>query len=167
MALLSYKNLETLKEKNPGKTIIFCSGTFDLTHAGHVLFLEDCKSLGDILVVAVGPDKDISQNKGPGRPILNEAARLKIIDSLKPVDYSFVSNPTVPGAHWLSPIEEILRLLHPDIWSVNNDGGEMEYRKQLAATNGIKLVVLDRVAAPEFEGISSTAIIGKIKKIEK
>ena len=162
MAIISYDDFSSLRERHPDKVIVFCSGSFDLCHAGHVLFFEDCKNLGDVLFVAVGSDKDISGNKGPDRPVLNEHARLKIVDSLKPVDYSLISNPTPPGAHHLAPIKELFERLRPDIWAVNADASEIELRRELAGNYGVCLVVLDRTAPPEYEGISTTSIIKKI-----
>lgn len=167
MAILSYNDLSDLRDKHLNKKIVFCSGTFDLTHAGHVLFFEDCKALGDILVVAVGPDKDIVSNKGGGRPILNEVARLKMIDSIKPVDFALISNPTLPGAHWLSPLEEILSLLKPDVWVINSDGGDMEYRRKIASSCGVELVVLERTSPIEYQGISTTSIIKKVRALDQ
>lgn len=165
MIAITYKDLPYLREKHRDKKIVFCSGSFDLLHAGHALFMEDCKNLGDILVVAVGPDKDISKNKGMGRPIVNEGARLKLVSSLRTVDYAFISNSSLPDAHWLSPIEEIFEYFKPDIWAVNNDGGELEYREALALKLGIQFVVLKRVAPPEYEGISTTSILKKISDL--
>ena len=37
--------------KTKGKKIIFTNGCFDLIHLGHVRYLEEARSLGDILVV--------------------------------------------------------------------------------------------------------------------
>ena len=165
MTTLAYHDLSRFREKNLDKKIVFCSGSFDLFHAGHVIFFEDCKNLGDVLVVAVGPDHDIQANKGSGRPILNEHARLKIVDSLKSVDYSFISRPTAKGAHWLTPIEEILGALKPDVWAVNGDGGEMEHRQELALRFGVLLVVLNRTAPPEYEGLSTTSLLKKIRDL--
>src|SRR3989338_4598654 len=90
VAVIQYKDFKQLRNKLRGKKIVFCSGIFDITHAGHVLFFEDCKTYGDILAVAVGSDAIIRINKGPARPVLNEHLRLKMVDSLKPVDYCFI-----------------------------------------------------------------------------
>ena len=117
-----------------------------------------------MLIVAVGSDKDIRENKGSGRPILNERMRLKIIDSLKPVDYSFLSNSPVSGEHWLSPIGEIFKIFKPDAWAINYDAGEIERRKAIADAYKVPLVILelDRNVFP-FYGISTTSIIKKVR----
>lgn len=166
MAIISYNDLSSLREKHSGKKIVFCSGSFDLPHAGHVLFFEDCKKFGDILVVAVGKDEYIRRVKGSDRPILNEHIRLKIVDSLKPVDYSFHNNLLRPETHSLSSIKEIFEYFKPDSWVVNNDASEIEHRKKLANAFGIRLVILDRIAPPEYESISTTSIIKKIRGLK-
>ena len=105
MAVINYKKLKNLRLANKTKNIVLCSGVFDLTHAGHALFLEDAKKQGDILVVGVGDDVSTGAMKGRGRPVLNQHVRLKIVDSLKPVDYSFAC--LTPQGHPLS-----LSLIH-------------------------------------------------------
>ena len=55
--------VEDLKAK--GKRIVFTNGCFDLLHIGHIRYLEEAKSLGDILVVGVNSDRSVRSLKGP------------------------------------------------------------------------------------------------------
>jgi len=58
---------ELLKELKPvrgKKRIVFTNGCFDLLHAGHVHYLNECKKLGDILVVGINSDDSIRKIKG-------------------------------------------------------------------------------------------------------
>lgn len=159
--ILSYSNLVDVKNNNLNKKIVFCSGSFDLLHVGHVLFLEDCKKLGGILVCAVGKDEAL-RIKGEDRPILNESVRIKMIDSLKVVDYCFLhKNITTPFLN--SYIEEVLQLLKPDVWVVNEDATEIPFRSELAKKYGVTFYVLKRDCPAEFDQISTTKIIKKIK----
>ncbi len=167
MIIKDYAALTGIRKDNPNKTIIFCSGTFDLTHAGHILFFEDCKKQGDILVVGVGDDDTIHEYKGKTRPILNENVRLKSIDSLKPVDYTVLQKnikekPKPYGILWV--LMPILEKLRPDKWIVNDDSFGYEERKKMANEYGIELVILDRWCPKEFENISTSNIIKKIKE---
>ncbi len=155
--VICYDDLSKLREKRPDKKIVFCSGTFDLFHAGHVIFLENCKSLGDILVVAVGTDEDIRNNKNPQLPILGQDLRLRVVDAMRAVDYSFFSNPSKKGEHWLLPIEEIFLYFKPDVWAVNDDG-DIEKRRGLSKRWDVPLEIFHR----EFP-ISTSAIIKKIR----
>lgn len=57
---------------------IFCWGTFDRLHEGHIKFLEDAKSKGDHLTVIVVSDKQVYKNKGKF-PKENQKERIKKI----------------------------------------------------------------------------------------
>ena len=70
-----------------GKRIVFTNGCFDLLHAGHVLYLEKAKSLGDVLVLGLNSDRSVRRIKGPKRPINTEKDRLRVMAGLEAVDY--------------------------------------------------------------------------------
>ena len=146
------------------KKIVFSSGTFDLPHAGHVLFFEDCKKLGDVLVVGVGSDAITRARKGAERPIVNEHVRLKTIASFKPVDYCFLDNND-GYEDPLNFIQDVFKNLKPDIYVINDDAFDIAYREELSKKHNLKLVTLKRSCPPEFENISTTKLIEKIKKL--
>lgn len=154
--------LHKIREQHQGKKIVFSSGTFDLPHAGHVLFLEDCKSLGDVLVVGVGSDAITRARKGTDRPILNEQVRLKTISAFKPVDYCFLDNSSSDEKP-LNFITEVFEHLKPDFYVINEDAFDIPYRQQLSKNYKVKLVILKRSCPPEFENISTNKIIEKIR----
>ena len=158
------EDLPTLRKLHAGKKIVFCSGGFDLTHAGHIIFFEDCKKLGDILVVGVGRDILLRKRKGENRPILNEHIRLKTVDSFKPVDYTFTSDDKSTG-DLLATVRTTFEKLRPDIYAINEDAFDIPYREKLAKQYGVKLVILPRWFPPEFDGISTSKIIAKIKQL--
>jgi len=164
MTVVSYKDLPALRKKHADKRIAYCSGTFDLTHAGHVLFFEDCKRHGDILVVGVGDDDTIRRYKGPKRPIMNQHIRLKMVSSLKPVDYVFLDSPSAMGEKNLfSPLKHIFATLKPDVYVTNDDVKTLAERAESAKEAGIRMVVLPRTCPPEFEAVSTTNIIKKLR----
>lgn len=158
------KKLARIRDEAKSKTLVFCSGTFDLTHAGHVLFFEDCKRLGDVLVVAVGPDED-ARMKGPGRPVLNQHVRLHMVRSMKVVDHAFINAPA------RGDNERFLRVvfaeLKPDIYAINGDVSDAAARERAAKAHGVKMVVLERTCPPEFEQISTTDIIERIGRFPR
>lgn len=159
-------DLPRIREVYKDKKIVFCSGSFDLTHAGHVLFFEGCKKLGDILVVMVGGDKTIKHGKGDERPILNEYMRVKIVDSLKPVDYTLIDEIVPLNHHPLQAINIVLEKLHPDLYVINDDAFDIAYRRAIAKEYGVELVILKRTCPEEFGDISATKIIERIKKLK-
>ena len=164
MTIVTFNQLSKIREENLDKKIVFCSGCFDLTHAGHIIFFENCKKLGDILIVSVGSDKLLKKYKGDLRPILNETIRLKNVDSLKPVDYCLLE-PYLDKEDYLQGLEPLLKKLSPDIYVINDDASNKDYREGLCKKYRVSLRVLERHCPPEFENISTTKIIEKIKSI--
>ena len=82
---------ETCEElRQAGKTVGFTSGAFDLLHAGHVDYLEKAKELCDVLIVGVNTDASVRSYKGPNRPYIPEAQRIKVLAALSSVDYVFL-----------------------------------------------------------------------------
>lgn len=162
MILQNYENLREIRNRFKEKKIVFCSGVFDLTHAGHVLFFEDCKALGDILVVALGGDKSVKNYKGISRPIINEHMRVKLISSLKPVDFCFISTVVQKG-NPMYDLENMIKKLKPDIYAINEDAFDIPAREELTTRLGIKLSILKRTCPAEFDFVSTTKIIEKIK----
>ncbi|XP_030645692.1 ethanolamine-phosphate cytidylyltransferase isoform X4 [Chanos chanos] len=61
------------KEPQPGDTIIYVAGAFDLFHIGHVDFLEAVYKLSDKPYVIVGLhfDQEVNRYKGKNYPIMN------------------------------------------------------------------------------------------------
>ena len=165
MAIISQEDLPKIRKRHHRQKIVFCSGTFDLTHAGHILFLEDCKAQGDLLVVGIGHDNDISMIKGPSRPILNEQIRLYTISQLKPSDYCFITKPTPPYGAPLYPLCVIFQNLQPNINVVNEDAFDIPSRQTIAKRYGVQFLTLQRRCPPEFQNISTTGLIRKIKDL--
>ena len=165
MAIITKKDFIKIRQKHSDKKIVYCDGSFDLTHAGHVLFFEEGKSMGDVLVVGVGADSDIKKYKGKTRPILNQSVRLKTIDSLKPVDYSFL-NKLPSQKNLLSHLEVNFNKLKPDVYLINEDAFNIEYRKKISKKYSVKIVMAHRVCPPNFDKISTSKIIDKIKRLD-
>ena len=61
--------------KRQGKTVVFTNGCYDLLHPGHVRLLEQARSLGDVLILALNSDASVRRMKGPSRPLISENDR--------------------------------------------------------------------------------------------
>src|ERR1035437_2156136 len=72
--------------KQEGKTVVFTNGCYDLLHPGHVRLLEEARSLGDVLILALNSDAGVRRMKGPWRPLLGEGERAEIAQALEAVD---------------------------------------------------------------------------------
>jgi len=100
-------------EKKKGKSIVLANGCFDILHVGHVRYLEGARDLGDVLVVGINSDNQVTRLKGQGRPILSELERAEIVASLNAVDLVTVfDEPTVT---------ELLLAIRPDIHAKGTD----------------------------------------------
>ena len=65
------------------------SGYFDPIHVGHLEYLELAKELGDELIVIVNNNNQCVLKKG--KPFMDEADRVKIVQALGIVDEAFLS----------------------------------------------------------------------------
>jgi rfaE bifunctional protein nucleotidyltransferase chain/domain len=79
-----------------GKIIVFTNGCFDILHAGHVNLLEEARSLGDVLIVAMNSDSSVRGLKGPARPIVPQQQRAEVLAALAAVDWVVVFDEPTP-----------------------------------------------------------------------
>lgn len=131
---------------------VLATGTFDLLHPGHLLYLSKAKALGDELYVIVARD---SMVKHKPKPIIPEKQRLAMVQALRMVDMAILGSE--------QDMFEPLREIKPDIIALGHNQffNEKELETQLR-THGIEAKV-ERVQSFEKCGLcSSAAIIRKI-----
>ena len=91
-------------------TRVVATGTFDLLHPGHVLYLERSKILGDELVVIVARDLNVRHKP---KPVVPEEQRQRMVQSLKAVDRAILGEE--------SDIFRTIEQLKPDIITLGFD----------------------------------------------
>ena len=134
-----------------GKRIVLTNGCFDLLHVGHIMFLSAAKQLGDILVVAIDDDASVKKLKGPGRPVIKAAERLRIISALDSVDY-------VVGfsSHQLN---ELIQTLRPTVLTKGSNYRVKHVQgREIVERFGGRVEII-----PVTENISASSIINDIK----
>lgn len=95
------------------RTVVFTNGVFDLLHLGHVQYLEQARSLGDLLVIGLNSDASTRLLKGPRRPLIPEAERAALLLSLRSVDaVTIFAAPTA---------EQLVATLQPDVYVKGGD----------------------------------------------
>ncbi len=99
--------------QSQGKKIVFANGCFDILHVGHVRYLQDARSRGDYLVVALNADSSVRKLKGKGHPINPEEERLEMLAALECVNYVTVFEEETA--------DEILKKLRPDFHAKGTD----------------------------------------------
>ncbi len=87
--------------------IVMTNGCFDILHAGHVAYLEEAKSLGDRLIVAVNDDDSVRRLKGESRPINALEDRMLVLAGLAAVDWVVVFADDTPA--------ELIAAVLPDV----------------------------------------------------
>jgi FAD synthetase len=131
---------------------VVATGTFDLLHPGHVLYLERSKALGDELVVIVARDVNVIHKP---RPIVPEMQRLKMISALKAVDRAVLGCE----GDTFKPIEE----LRPDIITLGYDQHfDAAALQEELSKRGLDTKVVRIDAHDSCELCSSRKILGKI-----
>lgn len=130
--------------------IVFTNGCFDVLHYGHVRYLLDAKSLGDLLVVGLNSDDSVRRLKGESRPINGEKERAFVLAALEFVDYIVVFEEDTP--------KKLIETVKPDVLV---KGGDYQIENIVGADfviqNGGTVTTI-----PFVEGFSSTRIIEQL-----
>ena len=82
--------------RKAGRRLVFTNGVFDILHIGHVRYLEQARTLGDALIVAINSDRTAGELKGDGRPLINENERAEILAALRSVNYVTIFDDVSP-----------------------------------------------------------------------
>ncbi len=123
-------------------------GTFDIFHIGHINILERCVTLGDTLIVGVSSD-DLNFKKKGRLPVYSENDRIKIVQSLKFVDQTFIE-------HSLEKKLEYIDFYQANVLAMGDDwAGKFDY-----LSNACKVIYFSRTPS-----ISTTKIIEVAKTI--
>jgi D-beta-D-heptose 7-phosphate kinase / D-beta-D-heptose 1-phosphate adenosyltransferase len=99
--------------RREGKRIVFTNGCYDILHRGHVAYLHQAKSLGDILVVGVNSDASIRRLKGPARPINCLEDRMHLLAALGSVDCVVPFDDDTP--------HNLIRVVRPHVFVKGGD----------------------------------------------
>ena len=94
--ILNWDTLDSTLESINKEKIVFTNGCFDILHPGHIHILDQAKSYGDRLIVGLNSDESIKRLKGPTRPKVSQKDRLRILSSIKFVDYVVLFEEDTP-----------------------------------------------------------------------
>jgi cytidyltransferase-like protein len=129
---------------------VLVSGCFDLLHSGHIAFLKNAATYGD-LYVCIGSDKTIYDLKGR-YPVITQDERKYMIESLACVKECKI-NKGSGLLDFLGELEEI----KPAVFVVNEDGNTPN-KIELCKIKNIELIVLDRVPSEGLPARSTTSL---------
>jgi len=139
-------------DRHSGKSVVFTNGCFDILHAGHVRYLVEARTFGDVLVVGLNTDDSVRRLKGPSRPLNTEHDRALLLAALASVDY------VVPFADD-TPLALIERVV-PDVLVKGGDYRAEDVVGADVVTRAHGLVKI----VPFLEGKSTSGLLDRISK---
>ena len=138
-----------------GKTVVLTNGVFDLLHVGHIRYLEDARSRGDFLVVAVNSDASTERLKGKGRPVVPIEERMEVLSGLGFVDYVTQFDEDTA--------DKLIEQLRPTLYAKGT-----EYTlKTLPERETLKKLELRAVFVGDKKGHSTTKMLSRLKRLKK
>lgn len=135
--------------KREGKTVVFTNGCYDILHPGHVRLLENARSLGDILILALNTDASVKRLKGPSRPLIPERERAEMACALAAVDAVTHFDEDTP--------RELIAAVLPDVLVKGADWSHFVAGREEVEAAGGKVMTL-----PLEPGFSTTNIVQEI-----
>ncbi len=139
--------------RSQGERVVFTNGCFDIIHAGHVAYLEQARTLGERLVVAVNSDDSVRRLKGRGRPINAVDRRMAVLAGLEAVDWVVCFEQDTP--------RELLQTLQPEILV---KGGDYQSKEGVVGWEIVEAYG-GQVRLLEFvEDVSTSGIVGRIRE---
>lgn len=136
--------------RHTGRRIVFTNGVFDLIHPGHIRYLRAARDLGGVLVVGLNTDDSVRRLKGPGRPILAQNERARILSALEMVDHVVLFGEDTPL--------QLIKAVRPDVLVKGADYAlhEIVGRDEVESWGGeVRTVEL-------VQGASSTDVVRRI-----
>ena len=132
--------------------VVFTNGVFDVLHIGHVTLVEAARAEGDVLIVGVNTDASARRlGKGPGRPIVEEVARARVVAALAAVDCVVLFDEDTPL--------DLIRRLKPDVLVK----GEDYALQQIVGATDVESWGGRVVRVPLVANVSSTGLIEKLR----
>ena len=127
--------------RREGRRVVLCHGCFDLLHIGHIRHFAEARTLGDVLVVTITPDRFVQ--KGPGRPAFPAELRAEAVAALSAVDRVAINR-------WPTAVET-LKTLRPNVfckgWEFHAEGsdptGKIELERNAAEELGVEIRFTD------------------------
>lgn len=134
------------------KRIVFTTGCFDILHRGHVEYLSQAASQGDILIVGLQSDDSVTRIKGEGRPIQNQETRSLMLASMLFVDAVVINDEDSPY--------NLIKLIKPNVLVKGADQLPQDIvGYDIVSAKGGRVITIDMV-----EGQSTKKIFDKIRQ---
>ena len=137
--------------KTLGLRVVLTSGSFDIIHEGHSMYLEAARSFGDFLIVGVDSDDKVRARKDPSRPAVPEMERLRMVTHQRGVGLVTLKHLDHPRWHLVKTVE-------PDVLVATADTYNPEEIWELEDRYCGRVEVLERMAT-----VSTSARLRRIQ----
>jgi rfaE bifunctional protein nucleotidyltransferase chain/domain len=137
--------------KTLGLRVVLTSGSFDIIHEGHSMYLEAARRFGDFLIVGLDSDDKIRDRKGPGRPAVPQMERLRMVTHQRGVGLVTLKNLRDP--RW-----QLIQTVRPDVLVATEDTYTEAEIAELEARYCTRVEVLERMAT-----VSTSARLRRIQ----
>jgi rfaE bifunctional protein nucleotidyltransferase chain/domain len=149
----SYERIESVVGalRTLGLKVVLTSGSFDIIHEGHSMYLEAARGMGDFLIVGVDSDEKIRARKGPHRPAVPESERLRMVTHQRGV--GLVTLKHLHHARWA-----LIKAVRPDVLVATADTYRADEIGELESAWCGRVEVLERMAT-----VSTSARLRRIQ----
>jgi D-glycero-beta-D-manno-heptose 1-phosphate adenylyltransferase len=134
-----------------GLKVVLTSGSFDILHEGHSMYLEAARHFGDFLIVGLDSDEKIKARKGPHRPAVPEMERLRMVTHQRGV--GLVTLKHLHDERW-----RLIKTIRPDVLVATADTYSRAEIAELEERYCGRVEVLDRMAT-----VSTSARLRRIQ----
>ncbi len=158
--IIAFSDIRSLADdlRAQRRTIALTNGVFDIVHIGHLRYLQQAKTLADVLIVGINSDVSTHALKGPLRPYIPEMERAELLAGFACVDYTVIFPETTAI--------ELLWSCRPNVYVKGGDYAvpaetatpqKILPEAEIAQTLGARIELISYV-----EGHSTSDIIQKI-----
>lgn len=136
---------------------VFVSGCFDVLHSGHIAFLEEAASYGDVYV-SIGSDATVMALKNR-KTMYSEEERKYMLEAIRYVKKVYIGPDTGKILDFAPLLDEV----KPDIFFVNSDGTS-DAKKEFVEAKGILYITSTRIPHADLPERSTTSIRQSLNK---
>ena len=122
-----------------GFKIVLTSGSFDIIHEGHSMYLEAARQFGDFLIVGLDSDEKIRARKGENRPVVPQMERLRMVTHQRGV--GLVTLKQTEHAKWA-----LIKAVRPDVLVATEETYTKDEIRELESGYCGRVEVLGRMA---------------------
>src|SRR6202012_997825 len=136
-----YQKIETTVGalRTLGFKVVLTSGSFDIIHEGHSMYLEAARQFGDFLIVGLDSDEKIRARKGENRPAVPQMERLRMVTHQRGVGLVTLKQ----SAH---PKWALIKAVRPDVLVATEETYSPAEIGELEANYCGRVEVLERMA---------------------